>query len=264
MLKLYHGIPSVCSIKARIALAEIGLEYESIALNLQAGEQSNPEYLELNPNGVVPTLVDGDLVVIESSLIIEYLDRAYNGGALMPKERDKEVSTRLWLLRCIDIHAAINTLSFSTVMRTNILANTSPEGIETMLARMPNSAARMKRAEILEKGLGSAYLQHACQIMKSCFTDMDAALTGTDWVCGPEFGLSDIALISYVDRLERLGFEGLYNVEFPRVAEWLARMQSRESYKVEVRDKISSAFADKIRSSGAIFAADVQAAYEAA
>ena len=62
MLKLYHGITSVCSIKVRIGLAEIGLDYEDAVVDLQKGEQHDPDYVRLNPDHVVPTLVDGDRV----------------------------------------------------------------------------------------------------------------------------------------------------------------------------------------------------------
>ena len=77
-MKLYHGITSVCSVKVRIGLAEIGLDYDEQTLDLQKGDQFDPAYLALNPNGVVPTLVDGDLILGESSLILEYLDREQN------------------------------------------------------------------------------------------------------------------------------------------------------------------------------------------
>jgi len=261
-MKLYHGIPSVCSIKARIALAEIGLEYESVEMNLQAGDQMDPAYLKLNPNAVVPTLVDGALVVIESSLIIEYLDREYNQSRLMPKGREAEVAARLWLLRCIDIHAAINTLSFSTAMRDKILANTSPDGIQAMLARMPNAVARMKRAEILEKGIESGYLEQALVTMKRCFRDMEQALGQGDWVSGQAFGLPDIALISYVDRVERLGFEAIFANDTPRVADWLKRMQARDSYQVEVAGKIAAEDAAKSRDAGSKYAGAIKAAFD--
>ncbi|SPF80271.1 Tetrachloro-P-hydroquinone reductive dehalogenase [Pseudoprimorskyibacter insulae] len=264
MLKLYHGIPSVCSIKVRVALAEIGLDYESVPMNLQAGEQGEPDYLKLNPNGVVPTLIDGDLVVVESSLIIEYLDSEYNQGRLMPKGREAEVAARLWLLRCIDIHAAINTFSFATVMREKVLAENTPAQVQQILDKMPNAIARMKRAEIFDKGMESAYLQHACATMRRCFHDMDAALALSDWVGGPNFSLVDIALVAYVDRLHRLGFDSLYARDHPNVADWLARMQARDSYAAEVSDKIPKKLAEALLTGGQAFATAVQAAYDAA
>ena len=67
MLTLYHAGSSVCSQKARLALAEKGLDWESRDLDMTRGEPQTPEYLALNPNGVVPTLVsDAGLVVRES------------------------------------------------------------------------------------------------------------------------------------------------------------------------------------------------------
>jgi len=110
MMKLYHGPTSVCSQKVRLTLAEIGLDYESQELNLQRGDQFDPGYMRLNPEAVVPTLIDADLALVESSLIAEYLDKTYNAGRLMPDAADLEARTRLWLLRSLTAHAAINSL----------------------------------------------------------------------------------------------------------------------------------------------------------
>ena len=71
MLELYHAHHSTCSQKVRLCLAEKGLEFESQLINLATKEQLAPEYLEINPNGVVPTLVDDGRVVIDSSVICE-------------------------------------------------------------------------------------------------------------------------------------------------------------------------------------------------
>ena len=67
MLKLYHGYLSVCAQKARLALAEKGLEWKSQIVNLQRGEQQTPDYLKLNPKGVIPTLIHDGQVIRESN-----------------------------------------------------------------------------------------------------------------------------------------------------------------------------------------------------
>ena len=74
MLDLYHANHSTCSQKVRLCMAEKGLEYESHLINLATKEQLDPDYLRINPNGVVPSLVHDGLVVIDSSVICEYLD----------------------------------------------------------------------------------------------------------------------------------------------------------------------------------------------
>ncbi len=84
MLELYHNINSVCAQKVRIALKEKGQEAKEHLLTLQ-GDQNDPAYLNLNPNGVVPTLVHDGNVIVESSLILYYIDEALPGPPLMPR-----------------------------------------------------------------------------------------------------------------------------------------------------------------------------------
>ena len=80
MLNLYHGRTSVCSIKARLALDEKGVKFENILMTLR-GDQFDPGYMKLNPNAVVPTLVHDGRVVIESTVIMHYVDEAFAGAA---------------------------------------------------------------------------------------------------------------------------------------------------------------------------------------
>ncbi len=76
MLKLYGGTPSRASI-VRWHLEELGVPYEFVKLDLQAGEQRQPEYLAINPIGKVPAIVDGDFQVWESGAILLYLAQKY-------------------------------------------------------------------------------------------------------------------------------------------------------------------------------------------
>ena len=85
-ITLYHNDMSVCAQKVRLTLAEKGLDYESKHLDLRAGDQKKPDYLKLNPNGYVPTLVHDDFVVCELTVICEYLDDAFPAPALKPAD----------------------------------------------------------------------------------------------------------------------------------------------------------------------------------
>lgn len=250
MLTLYHGISSVCSVKVRVGLAELGLAYEDRVLDLQKGEQFAPDYLALNPAGVVPTLIDGDLTVVESSLILEYLDRSYNGSALMPKTPAEEASARHWLLRCLGIHGAVNTLTFSTVMRAKIRASKTQAEIEASVAAMPDPVLRHKRLELLNNGLNSIYTDQALGVFRRTFADMQAALDTAPWMGGGALGITDIALVAYIDRLERLGFAGLWEQDTPAVGTWLSAMQARPSYAAEVQSRIPAKAAEEMRREG--------------
>lgn len=257
MLKLYHAVTSVCSIKVRVGLAEMGLDYEEQVLDLQKGEQFEPDYMALNPAGVVPTLVDDGLIVVESSLVVEYLDRRYNASALMPKVEGDGVATRHWLLRCLAIHAAINTLTFSTVMRQRQLAAKTWEEIEASVAAMPDPVLRSKRLDLFANGLSSAYVEQALKHLGQAFRDMDTALAKGEWISGPAFGLADIGLVAYIDRLDRLAFDNLWD-ETPAVGDWIRRMQARASYKAEVAGRIPAKVASGMKTDGAAFRDEVK------
>ena len=95
-LLLYHGLASTCSKKVRLCLYEKGLKFESRLLDLQKFEQHAPEYLAINPNGVVPSLVVNERAVIESSVIIEFIDDAFPEPELRPNNSFDRATMRLW------------------------------------------------------------------------------------------------------------------------------------------------------------------------
>ena len=83
---LYHHGSSVCAAKVRLAMAEKDLEWNGVYIDILKGEQFDPEYLKLNPKGVVPTLVHDDLVIPDSTVIIEYLDQIAPDTSVHPKD----------------------------------------------------------------------------------------------------------------------------------------------------------------------------------
>ncbi len=230
MITLYHAGLSVCSIKVRLGLAEKGLEWQSHPIDLKKGEQYNPEYMQLNPNAVVPTLVHNDFVIIESSIILEYVDSLSDDNVLMPTDLQAQTLARIWLLRCLDIHSAINTMTFSTVNREKILANLSPEKIEQSIRAIPNPLASAKRRDLLTNGIASDHLHGALFTLKRLFDDMETSLTHNHWMTGANYGIIDTAILSYVDRLDRLGMAGLWKERTPSIEAWLNRSKARPSY----------------------------------
>ncbi|PKM06059.1 MAG: hypothetical protein CVV17_02555 [Gammaproteobacteria bacterium HGW-Gammaproteobacteria-7] len=251
MLELYHAASSVCSIKVRLVLAEKALEWRGHLLNLSAGEQFRPDYLRLNPEAVVPTLVHAGRVILESSVIAEYLDRLSDTNPLMPRDIGAEFATRHWLIRCIAIHEAINSLSFATLMRQRERAAFSAAEIEARQNQIPNPQVRAKRRDLWQHGTGSVYAKGALHVLRRVFEDMAAALARDEWLAGPGFGLADAALLPYIDRLERLGMAGLWQSEFPAVGAWLAAVQRRPSYDVSVAAFVPAPEADAVRQIGA-------------
>ncbi len=121
MLELYHAGLTTCSKKARHCLAEKGLDYVSHYVNLRRFENHRPEYLALNPNGVVPTLVHDGTVIIESTFINEYLDEVFPDPPLIPSDPATRARMRGWGKMADDFGFFSNrswTKTFSLSMRT--------------------------------------------------------------------------------------------------------------------------------------------------
>lgn len=96
-MKLYEFAPTR-SIRVRWALQELGVDFETVQVNLRAGENRRPEFLKLNPAGKLPVLVDGDLVLTESVAIVLYLAEKYPEKGLLPTDPRERAKVNQWLL----------------------------------------------------------------------------------------------------------------------------------------------------------------------
>jgi len=96
-MRLYEFGPTR-SIRARWTLQELGVEFEPVTVNLMAGDHRRPEFLNVNPAGKIPVLVDGDLVLTESVAIVLYLAEKYPEKGLLPADLVGRAQANRWLL----------------------------------------------------------------------------------------------------------------------------------------------------------------------
>jgi glutathione S-transferase len=96
-MQLYEFAPTR-SIRARWMLQELGIDFESITVNLAAGEDRRPDFLKINPAGKLPVLVDDDLVLTESVAIVLYLAEKYPHKGLLPTDIKQRSQVYRWLL----------------------------------------------------------------------------------------------------------------------------------------------------------------------
>jgi glutathione S-transferase len=236
MLELYHNINSVCAQKVRIALTEKGLEAKEHLLTLR-GDQNEPAYLTLNPNGVVPTLVHDGQPIVESSLILYYIDDVFPDPPLMPKEPRLRHRVRMYN-KLIDeyLHNACTILTFATAFRPNFLK--APR--EVWLAEI-NKAPLRRRAEykrsVIEHGLDSEFVVDALAQHKKLLSWMAESLKSRPYLAGDSFSNADCAVIPYILRLELLKLERMW-AQYSAVAEWWARMSTRPSVKATIFDRM--------------------------
>lgn len=116
MLQLYSYYRSPAAYRVRTALALKGLEYEYIGLHpvKNGGEQNTPAYKKLNPQGIVPTLVDGDIVISQSLAIMEYLEEKHPDPRLLPRKAAERAFVRqVSLIAATDIQPLMTLRVFN-------------------------------------------------------------------------------------------------------------------------------------------------------
>jgi glutathione S-transferase len=229
MLALYHNDMSLCAQKARVCLAEKGLEWESRHLVLRSGEHQQPWYIKLNRRAVVPTLIDGDKVIPESNVILEYLDEAYPEPALMPRDPYARARVRLWTKQLDeDIHdSSAAVMSFGIAFRQQYLDR--GEAGKKMLEEIPNLIKRERRRDVIEKGTGSQHFVIAVRRMVLLLDEMEEALASQAWLAGERYTLADVAFTPYLARLEHLNIAEMFEGR-PHVADWYRRCKARPSF----------------------------------
>jgi glutathione S-transferase len=236
MLELYHNINSVCAQKVRIALYEKDRGFKEHLLTLQ-GDQNDPTYMKLNPNGVVPTLVHDGNVITESSLILYYLDEAFLDPPLMPKAPVARHRARLYN-KLIDeyVHNSCTILTFATAFRPRFLKMKR----EDWLAEI-NKAPLKRRAEykrsVIEHGLDSEFVVDAVHQHQKLISWMTEDLQRGPYLTGDAFSNADCAVIPYILRLELLKLDGLWNA-WPSIADWWQRVQKRPSVKATIFERM--------------------------
>lgn len=227
MLEIYHSVNSVCAQKVRIALHEKHLEAREHLMTLQ-GDQFDPAYLKLNPNAVVPTLVHDGRPVIESSVILYYLDEAFLQVPLMPKDPHDRATVRLFN-KLIDeyVHTACMTLSFATCFRARMAAM-SEAAREAEFAKAPSKKRSDIKRDVTAHGMQSHYTVEAVEAHEKLLAWMDAALAHGDYLAGNAYSLADIGVLPYIFRLELVKLAPMW-AKRPRVAAWWERVRARPS-----------------------------------
>lgn len=251
MIELYDNAASVAAQKVRLVLDEKGIEWTRVAVDLRNGEVMRPAYLALNPQGVVPTLVHDGEVIVESSLIVEYLDDLVPEPPLRPAAPLARARMRAWLRRIDDeVQRAIGNLSMAVYIRDAHLARPRDER-DAHFARMPDRDRAQRQQDAIEHGTAAPQFAPAIRTLARMVDDVDAALGDRDWLAGDRFSLADVAVAPYATRMQMVGLDALWlGGRRPRMHAWWRRLAARPSWQRQVRDAYPPAARDTMAARG--------------
>lgn len=207
-VKLYTGPLSLFSAKVRIALAEKGVDYEHESVDWSLEHRylpHHPDVAKLNPKAQVPVLVDGDTVVCDSTLILEYLEERYPESTLLP-------SALAARARCRQFEAYADEILFPRVW----------DLIEEVF--YPPPADNDDRNEVR---VGSA--KDALAIL---YVALDAELAGRDYLCG-DYTLADLSVFVMAQTAVTLGAPP--DPGLGRLAAWFERTGLRPAVQRDMQ-----------------------------
>jgi glutathione S-transferase len=186
--------------KVMWAIGELGLAYERVDIGMEHGGNDRPAYLALNPNGLIPTVEDGDLVLWESNSIIRYLSGRYGAGTLEPADPKSRARASQWMDWQISTFQLVFTKTFWGMVRTP-----------------PDRRDHAAIAESKAKSIAAAKI-------------LDAELSRHAFVADA-FSMGDIPIGVFIFRFRQLVSE---RPALPNLERWYAMLETRPAFQEHV------------------------------
>lgn len=227
-LELYHHPQSTCSQKVRICLAEKGIPWVGRVVDIARRENLSPEYLAINPNGVVPALVHDGRAVIESAVMCQYLDEFHpDAPRLTPADAVARAAMRAWLCFIDEVPSmAVRVPSFQGVFLPHFQAMSQREYDDFVSA---NILRRIFFRRMGRGGFNRDEYDGAIEQLELTLERMERALAGHAWLVSDQFTIADICMVPLIVRMEDLGMAGHW-ADRANVRSWYARMRARPSF----------------------------------
>lgn len=224
MPTLYYFPGAVCAQKALLALW-LKDKIDAVEAVIVTREHLvTPEYLKLNPKGVVPTLVDdAGNVIVESTTIMRFIDEGLDGISLQPDSVAARCEMNNWMkLMDEEVFPAIGYFTMATLLRDNFLQK-SDEELATHLKRTSGAAVGAMRVNAVRDGIRSEAVTSAIEVWQKCLGNMEARLSAADWLAGDTISLAEAALLPAFKRLNDLGLAPWWEQAYPSVTRWWRR-----------------------------------------
>ena len=226
--KLYNAPQSTCSQRVRFVLNAKHLPFDEVKLNLLDGDQLKPDYLKLNPNGVVPTLDHDGAIVTDSTVITEYLDEVVPENSFTPENPVTRARMRALMHFMDEMPAAsVRVPTFNLAFLPKFQAM-SREDFVAMAVSKPLRKEFM--LAMGQTGFPKAEMDAALARLRRSYERMDREieLSGGPWLLGKDISLADVAAMPALVRMYDLNYADWQDL--PRVVTWFDNIRAQPAF----------------------------------
>jgi glutathione S-transferase len=229
-LLLYDHPASPCARRVRVVLLEKGLAWKSHVLDLTRMEQKSAWYLALNPNGIVPTLVDGDRVIYESNVITEYLDDVHPGPKLYPADPWQRAQAKMWQAFELEMAKEFRPLMYHRVIGP-VDRGRSKEELLADVRKSTTDAAQIAWVQKVYDGavIDDAEAKRLDALLLGRLDRLDAHLADRAFLVGDRFTIADVSVLPRVAMYPWIQLP-IDAARHPNVRRWLDANERRESF----------------------------------
>jgi glutathione S-transferase len=251
-MRLFHAWLSSASRRVRLCLAEKGIAYEGVAIDLSKQEQHTPQFLAMNPNGVVPALeLAPGRFLHESATICEYLDDIQPEPPLRPTDPYALAVMRNFV-RWTDEKVLPNLLilNWSQMLQPTAQQWTDAQ-LQEKMQRIPTAERREAWIRIARKPYTEEEKAQALAKLLLLLDRMEEMLADGQWLMGAQFTIADIAAAPFTARIAEIEPQALEQSAHPRVHAWWAAMRQRPAFAQARLQLFSEALREREQSAAA-------------
>jgi glutathione S-transferase/GST-like protein len=189
---LFHWEPNANSGKPMLALFEKGVAFESHYLDLLNFDQHKPDYLAINPLGTIPAMLHGDLVLTESTAIMEYVDEAFPGERLMPENAQDQWRIRWWM-KFMDqwLGPSFSMIGWSVFIGPSVRSR-DPDELKAAIDRIPLPERRTAWRKAIYGSFSEAEMIESRRRVAVGITMLEEALAKREWLASDKYSLADV------------------------------------------------------------------------
>lgn len=228
---LYHWEPNANSGKPMLALFEKGVAFDSHYLDLLNFDQHRPDYLAINPAGTIPAMTHGDLVLTESTAIMEYVDEAFPGPRLMPADAKDAWRVRWWM-KFMDqwLAPSFSMIGWSVFVGPSVRSR-DPAELERAIERIPMPERRVAWRKAISGAFPPEEMAESQRRVALGIGYLEEALGQREWLASDHYSLADINGFNLAYALP-LSQPALSNDTLtPNIMRWLRAIYARPATK---------------------------------